>query len=204
MTRKLAPAKTANVAIARVLRSLGLKQGQDFRVIGKAARGTCVQLIGCEPNQVVADNARAIVDDVADAGFPFDVNVCVLPTGAVRAYIGNAAVPVGALNGRVLADGVLVEVTKTAVKDVNEGYDSVGQRHAALVSEWPSGTRVSGRDSAGVLRTGTVYGGDHGAVLNPSHHNYGRTYVGVQWDELGNGAWNPPRNRPFTDTLTRI
>lgn len=201
MTRKLAPAKTANVAIARVLRSLGLKQGHDFRINGKAARGTYVNLISRESHQVTADNARTIVKAASDTGFPFDVDVHTFPTGTICVYISNRAVPVGAETGRVLANGAPTQ----RVADRRSGCtDTTGQRHASLASEWPEGTRVSGHDSAGVLRTGTVYDGDHGTVLNPAHHNYGRTYVGVTWDELRNGLWNMPRNRPFTDTLTRI
>jgi hypothetical protein len=71
--------------------------------------------------------------------------------------------------------------------------------------QWPEGTRVSGVDLYGVTRTGTVSGVDVGMVNNRAHQNYGRTYVGVNWD-----AGDRPesgyllRERPFTDTLTRI
>ena len=71
--------------------------------------------------------------------------------------------------------------------------------------DWPKGTRVSGLDSRGIERTGTVNGVDVGMVTEPGHDNYGRTFVGVNWDapdrpELGHIV----RNRPFTDSLTRI
>lgn len=81
--------------------------------------------------------------------------------------------------------------------------DETGVRHAMLVRDWPSGTRVSGRDG-GHDRVGTVTGGDHGRVTNPNHPNFGRTYVGVAWDKdtlLTNAR---PRSRPFTDTLTKL
>lgn len=85
---------------------------------------------------------------------------------------------------------------------LSNALDARGQRHAKLVAAWPSGTRVSGPDSRGVMRTGTVHGGDHGEVADRTHHNHGRTYVGVWWDESSDSTI--PRSRPFTDELTKI
>jgi hypothetical protein len=204
MTRQLAPAKTANVAIARVLRSLGLKQGQDFRVNGKAARGTYVTLISYEGHQAAADNARAIVNDVADAGFPFDVDVHIFPTGTVRAYIRNSAVPVDALNGRVLANGVPVEPVVPADVDRWDGVEGPVAFLARVNKAWPAGTRVQGVDSHGVPRTGVCLGVDTHYVTDPGHPNYRRSYTGVWWLNESGGRLMGGRSRPFTDELVRI
>lgn len=72
-----------------------------------------------------------------------------------------------------------------------------------IAALWPKGTTVRGIDTAGNLRTGTVNGLDVSYVTNTDHPNFGRAYVGVNWDEIP-GRWTMPRNRPFVDTLTRI
>lgn len=70
-------------------------------------------------------------------------------------------------------------------------------------ADWPEGTRVRGIDSNGRARTGTVNGRDVGAVVLAGHDNYGRTFIGVDWDSAP-GKVPPIRARPFTDRLTRI
>ena len=73
---KRATAKTPTVAIARVLRDLGLKQGSDFRVRGQYTNGervgTFVAALSAKADQVIADNADQIEYRVQqDGGFAF-------------------------------------------------------------------------------------------------------------------------------------
>lgn len=84
MARHANPAKTPTIAVARVLRSYGLKQGTDFRVSGEygprvdghAERiGTRVLLISAEANDVVAQHADDIESATSRTGFPFRVSI---------------------------------------------------------------------------------------------------------------------------------
>lgn len=72
-------AKTPTVAVARVLRGLGLKQGEDFRVTGfyqmRERIGTCVIVFNKAADQLIADNADEIVRLTGEAGFAFRVSV---------------------------------------------------------------------------------------------------------------------------------
>ncbi|MFF5968216.1 hypothetical protein ACFY64_31735 [Streptomyces collinus] len=69
------------VAIARVLRDLGLTQGRggDFRVTGEYRNGerigTYVLLLGSHADEVVAENADEIERMVGETGFAFRVSV---------------------------------------------------------------------------------------------------------------------------------
>lgn len=96
----------------------------------------------------------------------------------------------------------VAEVPAEPVK-VPNGTD-LARAFAAVAADWPEGTRVAGKDTADQDRTGTVYRGDDGIVTVTGHANYGRTYVGVIWDDNPELRHRIPRNRPFTDTLTRI
>ncbi len=93
MTKNQAPAKTPGVAIARVLRGLGLKQGLDFgvRAVRKNGEriGTRVAVFGRPANQTVADNADKIEQLAGDAGFHFNVSVYFTPSGIVWVHVGN-------------------------------------------------------------------------------------------------------------------
>ena len=93
MTKTLAPAKTPGVAVARVLRGLGLKQGLDFGVRAERKNGerigTRVAVFGRQANQTVADNADLIERLAAEAGFSFNVSVYVTPSGIVWVHIAN-------------------------------------------------------------------------------------------------------------------
>jgi len=93
MAKILAPAKTPGVAVARVLRGLGLKQGLDFGVRAERKNGerigTRVAVFGQQANQTVADNADAIERATADAGFHFNVSVYFTPTGNVWVAVEN-------------------------------------------------------------------------------------------------------------------
>lgn len=91
-------AKTPTVAIARVLRGLGLKQGSDFRVKGKyegtgANReriGTYVAIYSAAGEQTVADNADRIEEMVQQDGcFAFRVSIHRTPSGGVWTWIAN-------------------------------------------------------------------------------------------------------------------
>lgn len=117
-----------------------------------------------------------------------------------RWYLTGPGLPDGGtlLNNSVTMAAEAAEDIIMEHKHIADGMERAGRA-------WPKGTRVRGLDSAGVLRTGTVNGVDVGMVVEPGHDNYGRTFVGVNWDaperpESGHII----RNRPFTDTLTRI
>lgn len=60
----------------------------------------------------------------------------------------------------------------------------------------PKGTRVAGLGG----RMGTVNGVDVGRVTIEGHPNYGREYVGVDWDKDEKCPWGD-RSRPFVDEL---
>lgn len=101
--------------------------------------------------------------------------------------------------------GARVTAAAEAAEDTIQTHQFIANGMERAAREWPKGTRVSGLDSRGIARTGTVNGVDIGMVVEPGHDNYGRTFVGVNWDaperpELGHIV----RNRPFTDALTRI
>lgn len=93
MAKNLAPAKTPGVAIARVLRGLGLKQGLDFGVRAERKNGerigTRVAVFGRTANQTVADNANEIEQQAGDAGFHFNVSVYFTPSGQVWVNVAN-------------------------------------------------------------------------------------------------------------------
>lgn len=93
MAKNLAPAKTPGVAIARVLRGLGLKQGLDFGVRAERKNGerigTRVAVFGRTANQTVADNANVIEQQAGDAGFHFNVSVYFTPSGQVWVHVAN-------------------------------------------------------------------------------------------------------------------
>ncbi|AMD42805.1 hypothetical protein SEA_XKCD426_64 [Streptomyces phage Xkcd426] len=79
------------------------------------------------------------------------------------------------------------------------------ERVAAVNRAFGRGTRVKGFDSSGKPRTGTVNGVDYGMVDRETHPNFGRIYLGVDWDapdmpERGGKL----RARPFADELTKI
>lgn len=82
------------------------------------------------------------------------------------------------------------------------GTDPVGLKVDRTRAAWPKGTRVTGRDTQGKLRNGTVNGRDVGVVTYDGHKNFGRAYVGVTWDS--DRPSYADHERPFADALTRI
>lgn len=96
-TKQATPAKTPTVAIARVLRSLGLVQGRDFRVRGKyqghgADReriGTHVAVLSQVADKVIADNADRIEQEAGQAGFSFRVSVYYTDGGGMWTWVAN-------------------------------------------------------------------------------------------------------------------
>lgn len=91
-------AKTPTVAIARVLRSFGLKQGTDFRVKGeykgrgldRERVGTYVVIYTSHGDHIVAQHADAIEDLVKqDGGFAFRVSVHYTSNGRRWTWIAN-------------------------------------------------------------------------------------------------------------------
>ena len=96
--KKQPTAKTPTVAIARVLRNLGLKQGEDFRVKGEYAGrgrdreriGTYVVIYSRAGEQLVADNADAIeAATLEDGGYSFRVSIHRTPSGGFWTHIAN-------------------------------------------------------------------------------------------------------------------
>jgi hypothetical protein len=84
--RKLPPAKTPTVLIARILRGLGLNQGRDFRVAGRYANGerrySFVYTLNTAAERVLAGNADEI-ERLADEGnMPFTVSIRYYPTSS--------------------------------------------------------------------------------------------------------------------------
>ncbi|MGW1071538.1 hypothetical protein [Streptomyces sp. NPDC002537] len=82
--------------------------------------------------------------------------------------------------------------------------------HAALAEAYPAeqctaadlpaGTHVMSSEG----RLGTVNGHDIGRVTNTDHPNYGREYVGVNWDAAEGDKGCNRRSRPFADELTIV
>lgn len=70
---------------------------------------------------------------------------------------------------------------------------------APTAADLPKGTRVTSPEG----RMGTVNGVDVGRVTNLSHGhaNYGREYVGVDWDAIEGDMGLNRRSRPFVDEL---
>ena len=69
---------------------------------------------------------------------------------------------------------------------------------ARTAADLPKGTRVMSSEG----RMGTVNGVDVGRVTVPGHVNYGREYVGVNWDAVEGDKGLNRRSRPFVDELT--
>lgn len=88
---------TPTVAIARILRGLGLKQGHDFRVRGQyqgrgADReriGTYVVVLSKQADQTVADRADEIERLSADAGHSFRVSIHFTTGGRMWTWVAN-------------------------------------------------------------------------------------------------------------------
>lgn len=88
----MSAAKTPTVAVARVLRGLGLKQGEDFRVTGfyqsRQRTGTFVILFNRYADKLVSDRADDIERLTSEAGYPFRVSVT-YPNGRPVADVKN-------------------------------------------------------------------------------------------------------------------
>jgi hypothetical protein len=88
---------TPTVAIGRILRGLGLKQGHDFRVRGQyqgrgADReriGTYVVVLSKQADQTVADRADEIEQLSADAGHSFRVSIHFTTGGRMWTWVAN-------------------------------------------------------------------------------------------------------------------
>lgn len=131
---KQATAKTPTVAIARVLRSLGLEQGKDFRVRGQyqgtgANReriGTYVAVYTNAADQVVADNADRIEELVKqDGGFAFRVSIHFTAGGRMWTWIANYGQRTrdswtGQQNPSTTGSDAPAEEARKAVKDIEQ------------------------------------------------------------------------------------
>ncbi|MEU0181455.1 hypothetical protein ABZ312_09725 [Streptomyces sp. NPDC006207] len=91
----LPPARTPSVAIARVLRGLGLAQGtgRDFKVVGEYRNGernaTTVLLLSRHGDEVAAQHADEIERLAAEAGWAFRVSVTYSTSGRPMVIITN-------------------------------------------------------------------------------------------------------------------
>jgi hypothetical protein len=97
MATTTAPAKTPTVAIARILRGLGLTQGRggkDFRVGGEYRNGerqyTYVVAYSRRAEEVIAAHADEIEARADEAGFSFRVSVRYSAGGRVHTSVQNA------------------------------------------------------------------------------------------------------------------
>lgn len=206
---RVTAAKTPGVAIARVLRNLGLKQGHDFSVRGHYVagerRGTDVFLHGGHARQTVISFADEIEDLVSEAGFAFNVSIRNLRDGAW---------PTLANYGDRIRDAVAAVVTEptafvmdadpaTVPQAVTTQQDPHGAAIHAAAAAWTKGTRVSFVNSKGVTVHATVTGKDIGVVTKCGHDNYGRVYLGVGQDPTKSIPWRQPA-RVFADELTAL
>lgn len=90
-------AKTPTVAIARILRDLGLKQGNDFRVRGqyqgtgqnRERIGTYVAALTGAADQVIADHADEIERLASEAGHSFRVSIHFTANGRMWTWVAN-------------------------------------------------------------------------------------------------------------------
>lgn len=289
MAKATTPAKTPTVAIARALRSVGLKQGDDFRVKGEYAAGmrvgTVAVIRSAKANQTVADNADLIEQRTADEGFHVNVSIHFSPGGSVWVWVSNIGErtrqthflsPIGRTtntateapqpatkapafdpyaglvrrkmdglvwgcaeagqawfyqtvehgpryvlrmySGRAFANGWYLSGPGFVTDAFMAGSLSVAAARAAyaikqlgslvqtmndVVAEFPLAMRVQGVDNYGVTLMGSVNGVAWGAVTDPSHENYGRTWVDVDWDEAPHNKGTGRRSRPFTDSLIK-
>lgn len=216
---KRATAKTPTVAIARVLRDLGLKQGSDFRVRGEYRNGervgTYVAALSAKADQVIADNADQIEYRVQqDGGFAFRVSIHFTAGGRMWTWVANygkrtrEAAPATATP--TTGSDAPAEDSRKRAHELGATVTRVVERKVtradldALVAAWPGGTRVSGWDSSGKPRTGRVNGVGWGFVMDRTHPNYGRPYVDVSWDAVPGDMGCNRRSRPFADELHRI
>ncbi|MFJ2249420.1 hypothetical protein [Streptomyces sp. NPDC087862] len=90
------------------------------------------------------------------------------------------------------ADKLQAEIAEWGAK-----VDALTTRTAA---DFPKGTRVMSPEG----RLGTVNGVDIGRVTLPGHSNYGREYVGVNWDAIKGDMGANRRSRPFVDELSPV
>lgn len=150
----------------------------------------------------------------------FFQNTSTSPRYTLRVYHGRAQINGWYLYGGSLAgDRVFMGATLTIAamasatlilkdKRIADGMDGVhtsdpvGLKVDRTRAAWPKGTRVTGRDTHGKLRNGTVNGRDVGVVTMDGHPNFGRAYVGVTWDSAQPSYAD--HQRPFADALTRI
>lgn len=201
-TKTPAPAKTPTIAIARILRGLGLKQGTDFRVSGEyrgtgANRervGTRVTNLNSRANQVIADNADQIEQSATATGFPFHVSIYRAPGGYMWVRVANYGERVrqshfldtDADRERLGLD--VPEVATSAAGDTPTGMKPEPEDVNAARYVYQPGVAVVRLDGDGrVVRTGSVSHVSEPVhmVNDPYHENYGRAYVDVMWDGDG-------------------
>ncbi|MFG3287299.1 hypothetical protein ACGF3G_00555 [Streptomyces sp. NPDC048179] len=110
MPRAVAPAKTPTVAIARILRGLGLTQGRggkDFSVTGFYVNGerrhTYVVAYSRHAEEVIAAHADEIEAAANAAGWCFYVSVRYSASGRVHTSVQNAGARVREAQPAVLA-----------------------------------------------------------------------------------------------------
>ncbi|MFD9947182.1 hypothetical protein ACFWYW_23850 [Nonomuraea sp. NPDC059023] len=137
MARKLAPAKTPTVALARVLRSLGLKQGEDFRIEGiynrftingkgyKERHGTRLGYYSTHAARVIWDNAEHIEAATEAEGYGFYVRTTMVTNA------GNRLVSV---NNQGSSDLAEARCRERAAAYVAKGMDSWTAREAAEIT----------------------------------------------------------------------
>lgn len=172
------PAKTPTVAIARVLRALGLKQGDDFRVTGmyqngggiRERIGTYVVVLSRRADDTIAANADAIQEAAAEAGFSFRVSIYYSDKGRVFTSVRNFGQTVRQDPPIAPADA-LPAIEPSEVPSVACGCENGPHREAdGTCSHWAGCPVADAQQAAG---TPAVTGDERAADLA---HLIGRTF----------------------------
>lgn len=198
-------AKTPTVAIARILRDLGLKQGNDFRVRGqyqgtgqnRERIGTYVAALTGAADQVIADHADEIERLASEAGHSFRVSIHFTANGRMWTWVANYGqrtrdtVPAATL-GRDDETQAPAEQSRRTVKTIEQrpGRNgapvikaTLGQPHPAF--EQPDSKRQRAADALRSL-AGQVTGAVAEATARPSTDD---PYEGLAQKRFGSLYW---------------
>ena len=117
-----------------------------------------------------------------------------------------------AREGTVSGERKIQDFTKPHCTGSNKPYARFGcdteetspmtnqQTTARTAAGLPKGTRVTNAEG----RMGTVNGANVGRIAIQGHANYGREYIGVDWDAVEGDMGLNRRSRPFVDELRII
>uniref|UniRef100_A0AAU7GWX9 Minor tail protein n=1 Tax=Streptomyces phage Geonosis TaxID=3158856 RepID=A0AAU7GWX9_9CAUD len=199
MAKNQTPAKTPGVAIARVLRGLGLKQGLDFGVRGERKNGerigTRVAVFGRPANQLVADKADEIERLAGEAGFHFNVSVYFTPSGIVWVHVGNygektrqthflsatPAEPTETPEDQPLRDRAVALADESMTEPVTEGRARTLDDYVAERKQGIRTRTATPRISATLGAPRPAFGQTEAAPFNPYEGRAVRLIAGRKW-----------------------